>query len=295
MVNASLKKLLIVDSDLDSKDLMLETLQKTYEVVVIDNAADAMDYSENFVPDLILLDLDMPQIDGFELLNRLDEHPTLCDVPVIAMSDSKDEQFSRRAHDEGASGIIYKPFNIANLTRDIEGILKHTSSTIISTNERITYNIEFSEKTKIKKIKEIINNQDFESEPLILLSWSRGEDLITDVDDIDSKINNDSLIYLEMKPSLVSKFPYLQDVTPVVLEIKNFLKTNSRKYHLVIEEPGHLFNINQRERSISQAYNIAQLLHSDFNRITYVNSRPQSSESVKFISKIGNILTGVRN
>jgi CheY-like chemotaxis protein len=290
-----LKKLLIVDSDLDTKDSMLETLQKSYDVVVIDNASDALDCSDQFIPDVILLDLDMPQIDGFELLNRLDEHPILCDVPVISMSDSKDEKFSRRAYEEGSSGIIYKPFNNANLVRDIESVLKYTSNVIVSSNNRITFNIEFSEKTKIKKIKDIIKGQDFENEPLILLSWCRGEDLITDVDDIESKITSEQLIYLEMKPSLVSKFPYLQDVTPVVLEIKNFLKTNSRKYHLVIEEPGNLFNINQRERSISQAYNIAQLLHSDFNRITYVNSRPQSSEYTKFIAKIGNILTGVRN
>jgi CheY-like chemotaxis protein len=290
-----LKKLLIVDSDLDSKDSMLETLQKDYDVVVIDNASDALDCSDDFIPDVILLDLDMPQIDGFELLNRLDEHPILCDVPVISMSDSKDEKFSRRAYEEGTSGIIYKPFNNDNLARDIESVLKYTSNVIVSSNNRITYNIEFSEKTKIKKIKEIIKNQDFESEPLVLLSWSRGEDLISDVDDIDSKIKNEQMIYLEMKPSLVSKFPYLQDVTPVVLEIKNFLKVNSRKYHLLIEEPGNLFNVNQRERSIAQAYNIAQLLHSDFNRITYVNSRPQSSEQLKFIAKIGNILTGVRN
>ncbi|MCF8060288.1 MAG: response regulator [Bacteriovoracaceae bacterium] len=289
------KKLLIVDSDLGSKDSMLEVLQKSYEVVVIDNAVEAVAFGEKILPDIILVDLDMPQIDGFEFLNALDEHPTLCDVPVISMIDNKDEKYSRRAYAEGSNGMIYKPFNIANLERDIEGILKRTSDAIISSNKRISFYLEFSERTKLKKIKEIIKNQDFENEPLVLLTWNRGEDLIAEIDQMDDLINSNRLIFLEIKPSLISKFPYLQDVTPVVLELKSFLSESSRKYHLVMEEPGHLLNIEQREKSISQAYNMAQLIHHDFNRTTYVSSRPDSSESIKFTFKIGNILTGVRN
>lgn len=291
----NLKRLLVVDNDIESKDEFTTSLKKHFELSIIDNVSEALDYSESEVPDVILLDLDMPQVDGFELLNRLDAHPVLCDVPVISMTDERDEKYAKRAYREGSSGMIYKPIKPENLARDIEGVLKRVASKITSTNQRIVFHVEFSEKDRNKKIKQLIREQEYENEPMIFLSWSRGEDFLGEDEDYNRLIINDQLLYLEVKPSVISKFPYLQDVTPMISEMKQFLGENSRKYHLVFEEVGYLFSRERKEKSISQALNLAQLLHSEFKRVTYVNAKPEAYLEAKFLGRIGGILAGVRN
>lgn len=287
------KKLLIIDDDRDVSKLIFKALENTFEVTVIDNATEAIERCLDFKPDILLLDLNMPNIDGFELLSMLDQHPVLCDLPVVTMTSNKGEEYRKRAHEEGSSGMIYKPFKIKDLARDIEGVIKSTENILISKNKRISYSVEFSENRKNKKIKDVIRAQKYEEEPLVILGWSRGEDFLEDIENAEELIQNNKLIYLEIKPSLISKFPYLQNITPVILEIQNFLENKSRNYHLIIDEPSHLLNIHQSEKSISQAYNLVQMLHSDFNKVTYVNSRPHTESAVKFLTKIGRILTGV--
>ncbi|MBT4790570.1 MAG: response regulator [Halobacteriovoraceae bacterium] len=292
---ASKKKLLIVDDDRNLSKLMFKVLEKSFEISVIDNASQAVEECLNFSPDILLLDLNMPNIDGFEVLNILNQHPVLCDLPVVTMTSNKDEDYRKRAHEEGSCGMIYKPFNMGNLARDIEGVFSMTENILLSKNQRVSYSIEFSENRKNKKIIDIITEQNFDQEPLVILSWNRGEDFLEGIEGVDDLIQSGKLVFLEIKPSLISKFPYLQNITPVTLEIKKFLHNSSRKYHLVLEEPRHLLNIHQKERSISQAYNMAQMIHSDFNRITYIDSRPHSEDAIKFLFKIGRILTGVQN
>jgi CheY-like chemotaxis protein len=288
------KKLLIIDDDKDLIRLMHKALENEFEVSIIDNASDAFDEINQFNPDAILLDLSMPHIDGFEFLNILEQHADYCDIPVVTMTANKDDSYRQRAQREGASGMIYKPFNIRNLARDIKSVLKLTENVLISKNSRITYYIEFSENRKIKKIKDIITSHDFSEAPMVLLSWNRGEDFFEDFELGQELVNENKLYYLEVKPSLISKFPYLQNITPVMLEIQKFLGQNTRDFHIVFEEPRNLLNVYQREKSVFQAYNMAQIIHSEFAKITYVNSRAHNEDASRFLNKIGKILTGVQ-
>jgi CheY-like chemotaxis protein len=136
------KRLLIIDDDKDLIRLMNKALDTDFEVSIIDNASEAFDKIEEMDPDAILLDLNMPHIDGFEFLNMIEQHPHFCDIPVITMTANKDDSYRQRAHREGSSGMIYKPFNIRNLARDIESVLKLTENSLISRNHRVSYFVE---------------------------------------------------------------------------------------------------------------------------------------------------------
>jgi CheY-like chemotaxis protein len=60
------------------------------------------------LPDVILLDINMPKVDGFQVLSFVRSHPQLCVIPVIILSSSRDERDVRRAHELGANSYLCK-------------------------------------------------------------------------------------------------------------------------------------------------------------------------------------------
>jgi len=72
------------------------------------------------VPDLILMDLNMPDVDGFEAIKRLKSMKCFADTPVIVLSSSRDKKNAVRAMELGAVDYIAKPFSDADLTESIE-------------------------------------------------------------------------------------------------------------------------------------------------------------------------------
>ncbi len=77
-----------------------------------------------FRPDIILLDLNLPQISGFDVLGRIANSDELFDIPVIIVSGIYDEATKSRAHSLGAAGFIEKPVNLDELFSVIEKILE---------------------------------------------------------------------------------------------------------------------------------------------------------------------------
>jgi CheY-like chemotaxis protein len=79
---------------------------------------------ERVRPDLILLDIAMPVMDGVETLTRLKDAPELRDIPVIMLTSPADHAVMARLTTLGASGTLMKPFNEAALLEKIRGVLE---------------------------------------------------------------------------------------------------------------------------------------------------------------------------
>lgn len=289
------KRIIVIDDDITMGKLIQKHLESEFDVIFLDNATDAISECEANPPEIILVDINMPNIDGFEFLNLVQSHSVMCDIPVIAMTSNTSEDYSHRVHDEGAAGLIHKPFDIKTLGRDIEGILHCVDNQLTSKNGRVNFIIEFNELRRQKEINKLIAPERLEEAPVVVLSWSRGEDFFYEIPELEEYVYLNKIIFLEIKPSLISKFPYIQDITPIMQGIQQFLGRKSREYHLIMEEPRHILNIHNREKSVSQAYYLGQSLHSDFDKITYINSRPHDEDARKFLNKIGRILTGVQS
>ena len=75
-------------------------------------------------PDLILLDVSMPVMDGIETLTRLKAAPELSAIPVIMLTSPADHAVMARLTELGASGTLMKPFNEAALVEKVRGVLK---------------------------------------------------------------------------------------------------------------------------------------------------------------------------
>ena len=104
--------ILIVDDDDKLREFVRVNLEmEGYSVREASSAEDGLKALEEEPPDLILLDVMMPQVDGWEMLQRVQERHGVGSIPVIMFSGKVDEESLKRATSRGAQGFIGKPFN----------------------------------------------------------------------------------------------------------------------------------------------------------------------------------------
>lgn len=97
-----------------------------FEVQTALNGKEAVAFMENLptTPDLILLDVMLPYLDGFELITKIREHATWNEVPVIMLTAKSQEQNIVRALDKGANDYVVKPFRPGELMSRIRRVMK---------------------------------------------------------------------------------------------------------------------------------------------------------------------------
>jgi len=99
-----------------------------YEVEGAETGEDGLDCIQRDPPDLVLLDLDLPGIDGIEVVTRVKANPALSAIPFIAISASVMKQERKMALDAGCFSFIEKPFDIGELRVAVEEALASSSS-----------------------------------------------------------------------------------------------------------------------------------------------------------------------
>ena len=105
------QKVLVVDDDTINRDVLCELLQPEYTVLLAKNGAQALERAARHLPDLVLLDVMMPDMGGFEVLRRLRATPQLEHVSVIFISGLDRPEDEAAGLKMGASDYIAKPFN----------------------------------------------------------------------------------------------------------------------------------------------------------------------------------------
>ena len=106
------RKVLLADDSVAVRKAVEATLRpKDFEVISVRKGAEAIREAKRIHPDVILLDCDLPDVDGYETCRRLKRDPDLQGIPVLLMnSDGEDEGASARAQQAGAEGYLTKPF-----------------------------------------------------------------------------------------------------------------------------------------------------------------------------------------
>ena len=122
--NGGPRTILIVDDDARLREFVRVNLEmEGYTVREAANAAEGLAALEEESPDLILLDVMMPQMDGWEMLQRVQERHGVGAIPVIMFSGKVDEQDLEGARQRGAQGFIGKPFNPQQLIESTKQLL----------------------------------------------------------------------------------------------------------------------------------------------------------------------------
>ncbi len=115
-------KILIVDDDLTLIDLLSQSLEKAgYEVLSATNGIDALQTLYKDKLDLVILDVMMPRMDGWETCSRMRE---ISDVPIIMLTAKDEEADTLKGFQCGVDDYVTKPFSFAELTARVKAILQ---------------------------------------------------------------------------------------------------------------------------------------------------------------------------
>jgi putative two-component system response regulator len=106
-----LKTVFVVDDSDTNLAMAEETLEDDYRVMTIPSAGKMFTLLEKITPDLILLDIEMPEMNGFEALEKLKSGGLWSNIPVIFLTGTVNASIEKRSSELGAVGIITKPFS----------------------------------------------------------------------------------------------------------------------------------------------------------------------------------------
>lgn len=117
-------KILIAEDERDIRDLVAFTLRFAgYEVFTAANGEEAVELAPTVNPDLILMDVRMPRMTGYEACRVMKANPDLKDIPVVFLSAKGQEGEIQQGLDAGAEEYLLKPFAPDQLTTRVKDIL----------------------------------------------------------------------------------------------------------------------------------------------------------------------------
>jgi len=106
-------RILIVEDNEDNQDLMRFLLERAgYEVQTVENAREGIESARNDPPDIILMDLSLPELDGWSAARQIKADPVLAKIPLIAVTAHTLAGDRRKALEAGFDTYISKPINI---------------------------------------------------------------------------------------------------------------------------------------------------------------------------------------
>jgi two-component system, cell cycle response regulator DivK len=117
--------IMYVEDNPDNRLLVRRILKaEGFQVIEAENATTALQVLQNQIPDLILMDINMPDIDGYTLTARLKAQPLFQKVPIIAVTANVMRGDRERSLDAGCDGYIQKPIDIDTISQQINRYLK---------------------------------------------------------------------------------------------------------------------------------------------------------------------------
>ncbi|MGV8119050.1 MAG: response regulator [Candidatus Xenobiia bacterium LiM19] len=164
-------KILVVDDQVDNlKILELRIRALGYSVMLAQSGIEALEIAKREIPDAVLLDIRMPDIDGFEVCRRLKQDEHLKDIPIIFLTALSDEKALVQGLELGAQDYIVKPFEVQELTARINVALRlrGLQTKLMEENNRL--------EAILENIPEAIFSVNLDGS---ILLWNRGAENLT--------------------------------------------------------------------------------------------------------------------
>lgn len=116
------KKILLVEDNTSNQELFIEILKTSnkYELFVVDNGLKALELLETFKPDLILMDIHMPNLDGLAVTRTIKSMPSIAAIPIVALSALAMKKDIQAAMEAGCIGYITKPVRIKHFLEQLD-------------------------------------------------------------------------------------------------------------------------------------------------------------------------------
>jgi len=143
------KTIMIVDDTEINIVILVEALQEDYDLIVAINGVEAIEILKEEKPDLILLDIMMPEMDGYEVLRKLKEEATLKCIPVILLSAITDSDSKTKGFSLGAVDYITKPFEIVEVKARVKAQLRLEEVRLVLENQNSVLEEMVKERTEL--------------------------------------------------------------------------------------------------------------------------------------------------
>ncbi len=124
-IGKGFKKILVVDDNNDSRELVVKVLKNQgYEMIEAIDGEDALEKAVSEKPDLILMDISIPKINGYEVTKRLKSLEEVKKIPVVALTAHAMRGDRAKALEAGCEGYISKPINIRELPAQVKSYMR---------------------------------------------------------------------------------------------------------------------------------------------------------------------------
>ncbi|MFZ3137429.1 MAG: response regulator [Thermodesulfovibrionales bacterium] len=130
------KKVLIVEDNEDNRELVVKVLRnKGYEIVQAADGEEALEKAVAERPDLILLDISLPKLDGYEVAKRLKSMEEFQEIPIIAFTAHAMKGDREKVIVAGFEGYISKPINVRELPDQVKSFIRGKRESILGGEE----------------------------------------------------------------------------------------------------------------------------------------------------------------
>lgn len=121
-----MKKILIIEDELMLQKTMAEYLgSENFEIMTASDGETGLKAVQTFSPDLIILDIILPKMDGFQVMDKLNNDPALKKIPVIALTNLESTEDIQKAFERGAKNYLVKAdYKLEDVVKKIKEILK---------------------------------------------------------------------------------------------------------------------------------------------------------------------------
>jgi two-component system, chemotaxis family, chemotaxis protein CheY len=120
------KRVLVVEDDLGFRKLLHFVLSQAYEVTVVENGQEAVETLQVLPVNLIVTDIDMPEMNGVELISFLKGHAVYQQIPVMVLSSFKPELLSAQISMTDIVGYFEKPLELKKLKESIDSVFRES-------------------------------------------------------------------------------------------------------------------------------------------------------------------------
>ena len=121
------RKIIAIDDNVSQLKIFQKLLGSKYDLALVKSASEAIMLLNSKEFDLILLDIEMPDISGFEFLHEIRKIPKYMNKPVLIVTSHSESEYLSHAKNSSASGIIHKPVDPEELNMAIESALENPS------------------------------------------------------------------------------------------------------------------------------------------------------------------------
>ena len=116
--------ILVIEDQEDNRRIMRDLFTSTgYKVIEAVTGEDGVTAAETHRPDIILMDIQLPDIDGYEVTRRIKANPSLVSIPIIAVTSYALSGYDIKAYEAGCDGYVSKPFSPRELLAKVREFL----------------------------------------------------------------------------------------------------------------------------------------------------------------------------